>query len=100
MKDNGGNKMKFYETTLNIEFQKKVKIRANNGDEAMNKLVDIFTNTDMIALTEDDIVSVSTEAERLFDKDSDCNCDNDECDGDCENCEHFSEREFLYEELY
>ncbi len=100
MKDNGGNKMKFYETTLNIEFQKKVKIRANNGDEAMNKLVDIFTNTDMITLDEEDIVSVSIEAERLFDKDFDCDCDNDECDGDCENCEHFSEREFLYEELY
>ncbi len=25
MKDNGGNKMKFYETTLNIEFQKRLK---------------------------------------------------------------------------
>lgn len=92
--------MKIYETTLNVEFQKKIKIKANNGDEAMDMLEDIFTNTNLISFNEDDIVSVSTEAERLFDKENDCDFDTDECDGDCDNCECCSEREFLYEELY
>ncbi len=85
--------MKSYETTLTIEIEKKIKVKAENGDEAMDKIADIFINTDIISLDEDDVKSISIQAES---EDESC----DDCDGDCDNCDCCSEREFLFEELY
>lgn len=86
--------MKDYDVTVTLTFKKSMRIKAECGDKAMDMASDILLNTDLIELTEDDIESVSCEAERLKEKP----CEN--CDEDAEYTCPYEEREYLFDELY
>ena len=86
--------MKEYEVTVKMIFKKEMKVRANSGNEAMDKAKDIVTNTDLVEFGDDELDEISIEAERY--EHNTC----DDCDEDCEFRDDDDEREFLFEELY
>lgn len=85
--------MKKYDVTVEVTLEKVIEVRAESGSKAMDKVVEIINDTDLIS--PDDMIIKSFDCTVESD-DEQCEC----CDGDCEECDSFSEREFLFEELY
>lgn len=85
--------MKMYEVELNVVFNKTVNVRANSMAEAVDKVADIFINTDLISLGTDELVDVSCGTKDV--------CEHEECcDEDCDCCPYDDEEESLFDELY
>lgn len=82
--------MKEYNVTLTVEFEKKIKIKADDGETAMDKATDILLNTNLINSDNVSLTSVYCEAEGISKK----QLYEEETDDD------YSVREILYDETY
>ena len=78
--------MKTFNVALNANFRKEIKVKANNRDEALDFVQDIFFDTDLISFVESDIVSIESDCDEYTDDEDDTESDSDE--------------EHLYDELY
>ncbi len=85
--------MKNYKVKLKLKYEKSFNVQAESPVNAMDKLLEVYANTDLITPEIMSLTSLDCEVEK-----SENPCDN--CDEDCDCCEYSEEEELLFDELY
>lgn len=85
--------MKTYDVNLMMNFSKHFLVNAYNKEEALDLVKNIFFDTDLINLSDDELDSIDIEIESDgFDP---CEC----CEEDCD-CPYCKDEEHLCDEVY